>query len=297
MPNFVLGESFAIGAALCWSVGPLVAYKGVEALGSYRFSMYRFAISAAALFAIAFALGQLSFDSTRTLTYLAASGVVGVAFGEAALFQAVYLLGPRRSTLIFTLHAPLTAILGSIIFSENVTLTALLGVSLAFCGVYVAVIFRSNAEKEGGDYFKNGTFRKGLFLVGVAVICQVVGALLAKEVIDTVEPFFASFARTFSAAIAFAPVYFVMKEKRHLGELNKLGYVGLSALVSTIGGMTFLLAAFATTEIFRAVILSSLSPVFYIILMSIFRGERFHPIAWFGTILAVTGVAITVLAS
>lgn len=290
-----LGEGFALGAAFCWAVGPLVAYKGVAALGTFRFSMYRFAISAFALFSIAWALGQLDFSDARTLAMLSLSGVVGVAFGEAALFQAVYLLGPRRSSLIFTLHAPLTAILGAMIFRESVTPGSLAGVSLAFAGVYVAVIFKSSAESTGGEFDKPNAIKTGLILVALAVICQVAGALFAKEVIDNVEPFFASFTRTCAAAIAFLPVFLLLREKQSADLGNSLSFVALSALVSTIGGMTFLLAAFANTELFRAVILSSLSPVIYIILMALFKGERFPPLAWLGTVMAVTGVTVTVL--
>ena len=295
MPVPFVGESFALGAAFCWAIGPLVAYKGIAGFGTFRFSMYRFAISALALFAIAMSLGQIDTSNIRALAFLAASGVIGVAMGEAALFQAVFLLGPRRSSLIFALHAPLTAISGGVLFRETISLQSLLGVTLAFGGVYTAVIIRSQTEQSGGTYYKPEAVRFGLLLVALAVFCQVCGALLAKEVIDEVEPFFASFTRTFAAAIAFVPVFLVFKEQPKTGVSENLRFVFLSAFVSTIGGMTFLLAAFANTEIYRAVILSSLSPVIYIVLMSAFRGERFALLAWAGTIVAVLGVVVTIL--
>lgn len=292
-----VGEACAIGAALCWAVGPLIAFKGVDLLGTFWFSMYRFTLSAFALFIISLVLSQIEFGDPWTLARLAASGVIGVAAGEAVLFHAVYLLGPRRSSLIFTLHAPLTAIMGGIIFRENVTLSSVLGVTLAFSGVYTAVIFRSQAEKQGGKHYKKNAIQLGLILVFIAVVCQVFGALLAKEAISNIEPFFASFVRTFAACIAFFPIFLVRREKKSPSHNGSFQYVALSALVSTVGGMTFLLAAFATIEIFQAVILSSLSPVFYIIIMSVFRGDKFPFAAWVGTIVAVLGVIITVLLS
>lgn len=291
-----LGEGFAIGAAVCWAIGPLVAYKGVDALGTFRFSMFRFLTASVALFMIAFALGQIDVSNTRALTFLATSGVIGVAFGESALFKAVHLLGPRRSSIIFALHAPLTAVLGSVLFRETVAPLTLVGVTLAFAGVYTAVIFRSQTEKAGGIYHKPDTARLGFLLAAVAVACQVGGALLAKEAIDEVAPFFASFTRTFAAAIAFLPVFFFFREAPQAKVGDHLHLVLVSAFISTIGGMTFLLAAFANTEIVRAVILSSTAPVIYIFLVSAFRRERFPVLAWGGSIVAVFGVAITVLA-
>ncbi|PKQ12879.1 MAG: hypothetical protein CVT70_06955 [Alphaproteobacteria bacterium HGW-Alphaproteobacteria-1] len=291
-----LGEGFAIGAAVCWAIGPLVAYKGVDALGTFRFSMFRFVTASAALFIISFALGQIDASNTRALIFLAMSGVIGVAFGESTLFKAVHLLGPRRSSIIFALHAPLTAVLGSILFHERVAPLTLIGVTLAFAGVYTAVIFRSQTEKTGGIYHKPEAARLGFLLVAVAVACQVGGALLAKEAIDEVAPFFASFIRTFAAAIAFLPLFLFFREAPQAKVGTSLHLVAASAMISTIGGMTFLLAAFANTEIVRAVILSSTAPVIYIFLMSAFRRERFPVLAWVGSAVAVLGVAITVIA-
>lgn len=291
-----LGEGFALGASVCWAIGPLLAYKGVEALGTFRFSMYRFFTAALALFFIAFALGDIHLDNTRAMAYLAASGVIGVALGEAALFQAVFLLGPRRSSVIFALHAPLTAVLGSVLFREAVMPLTVLGVTLAFAGVYAAVIFRAPTEKAGGVYHKPEAARLGFLLVAVALACQVAGALLAKEVVDEVAPFFASFMRTFAATIAFLPVFLVLRGAPRARGNAHLHIVLVSALVSTIGGMTFLLAALASTGIVRAVILSSMSPVVYIFLMSVFCGEKFPLLAWIGSIVAVVGAAIAILA-
>ena len=291
-----LGEGFALGASVCWAIGPLVAYKGVEALGTFRFSMYRFFTAALALFLIAFALGDVPLGNTRAMAYLAASGVIGVALGEAALFQAVFLLGPRRSSVIFALHAPLTAVLGSVLFREAVKPLTVLGVTLAFAGVYAAVMFRAPTEKAGGTYHKPATARLGFLLVAVALACQVAGALLAKEVVDGVAPFFASFVRTFAATVAFLPVFLVLRGAPRAKGSAHLPIVLVSALVSTIGGMTLLLAALASAGIVRAVILSSMSPVIYIFLMSVFRGERFPVLAWIGSIMAVVGAAIAILA-
>lgn len=291
-----LGEGFALGAAACWAIGPLIAYKGVDAMGTFRFSMYRFIVAASVLFVITLFLGHIDLHNNRAIIFLAASGVIGVAAGEAALFQAVYLLGPRRSSVIFTLHAPLTAVIGGLLFREAVTPLTVLGVMLAFAGVYTAVIFRSRTEQAGGIYHKPEAVRRGLLMVAIAVLCQIGGALLAKEVVEEVEPFFASFIRTSAASIAFLPVFMILREQSKTTMAGARSLVVLSALVSTVGGMTFLLAAFANTAIFTAVILSSTSPVIYIFIVSILRGERFPVQAWAGSVAAVVGVAIALVA-
>ena len=289
-----IGETFALGAAFCWAIGPLIAYRGIAALGTFRFSMYRFAFSSLVLFLLSALLGQVEFLDVRSIIYLAFSGVIGVAVGEACLFQAVFLLGPRISSIIFSLHAPLTAFIGAMIFQETISLLALLGIFTAIIGVYIAIIFRTSSERIGGEFYKSELFFKGLYLAVLAVIFQIIGALLSKEVIASVGIFHASFIRTFSASLAFFPIYIYFKDRLLETKISDLKYIIISACVSTIGGMTLLLAAFASTEIFRAVVLASMSPILYIFLMSIFRGERFPVLAWGGTILAVIGVILTI---
>lgn len=295
MSHPFIGESFALGAALCWAVGPLIAYRGVEALGTIRFSQSRYCISALILFILTACFGSFDGGNVRSISLLVLSGIIGTACGETALFQAVSLLGPRRASIIFSLHAPMTALLGAVLFSESISPSNFGGVVLSVIGVYTALIFRSTSEKTGGAWHKQGKFGKGVLFACAAVAFQIIGALLAKEVSATITPFFASFLRTSSAAIAFFPVFLLLRGHKSYNpaQTAELRFVLYSALVSTVGGMTLLLAAFASTEIFRAVIIASLSPILYILIMGMTRGERFPLGAWIGTITAVCGVVLT----
>jgi drug/metabolite transporter (DMT)-like permease len=294
MPLPLLGEGFALGAAICWAVGPLIAYRGIDALGTFRFSQFRYCISAIILFVLAASFGSFDLSDGRSVVFLIMSGVVGVAFGELALFQAIYLLGPRIAPVIFSLHAPITAFLGAAIFAETISRLSFAGVLMAVAGVCTAIIFRSSSEKAGGEWHKSGKIGKGVLLAVTAVVFQVTGALLAKEVVSHMNPLFASFLRTGGAAVAFLPVFALWGERARAVQTADLRFVLYSAAVSTVGGMTFLLAAFAYTQIFRAVVITSLSPVLYILIMGIFRGERFPLGAWLGTLVAVCGVVLTI---
>lgn len=288
-----IGEFFALGAALCWAIGPLLAYAGVERLGTFRFSMMRFALSAFALGILAAATGQLTVIDSSAFWTLVASGILGVAFGEACLFQAVFLLGPRIASVVFSMHAPITALLGGILFREVVSFNQLAGIVIAAVGVTLAITFRSASEKLGGKWHKARPSSKGLILALLAVAFQVCGALLSKAGVASVEPIAASFIRTASAAIAFIPIFLLFRERDKEVSPSALKYVAYSAGISTIGGMTFLLAAFANTEIYKAVMISSLAPVLFILIMTVFGRERFPILAWCGTIMAVAGIAIS----
>lgn len=287
------GELFALGSSVCWAVGPLIAHAGVDRLGTFRFSMLRFAISAVALGMLAAATGQMAMVDLRSLSLLAASGVLGVAFGEACLFHSVFLLGPRIASILFSIHAPLTAFIGALIFDEVVKPGQFAGIALAVSGVMLAIGFRSTSERPGGRWHGARCSLPGLLLALLAVLFQICGALLSKAGVATVEPFAASFIRTAGATLAFLPVFLLLRERQKRVSMAGMKIVVCSAGISTIGGMTLLLAAFANTELYRAVILSSLAPVLYIVIMTTFAGERFPPLAWCGTIMAVIGIGLS----
>jgi drug/metabolite transporter (DMT)-like permease len=291
---FIPGEIFALGAAICWAVGPLFAYRGVEALGVFRFSQFRFLVSSVILFAIAMALNSPGSMTRQSIMALVASGVIGIAIGEGLLFKAVYYLGPRIASIIFSLHAPITAFAGAAIFGERMTPNSILGVVLAVSGVGMAIVYRSRSERAGGEWHRSGKFEIGIVAAAGAVVCQVIGALLSKEAMGEVHPIFGSFLRTVSAAIAFIPLFVLFQERDRQAKLADMKHILYSSAVSTVGGMTLLLAAFAYSDIHRAAVISSLSPVLFILIMSLVRNEKFSLGAWGGTSIAFTGVFLTI---
>jgi len=218
------------------------------------------------------------------------------------LFQAAYYLGPRMASLLFSLHAPLTAMVGAIIFQETLSGAVIIGLSLAVLGIYITMIYRPSSERRGGKWYQENGWRVGIGLAICAVFCQMAGALIAKDAMTEIEPFYAAFIRSASAMLVFFPLFLW---RRKTGARAKGGvtfsavtaigkYVMPSALISTVAGMTLLLAAFAYSPIAVAVIIAALSPVIYIAIMALAGREGFSPAVWVGTIIAFLGVALAI---
>jgi drug/metabolite transporter (DMT)-like permease len=293
MGNFG-GELAALGAAICWAIGPVVAFEGVSRLGIFRFSQLRFTVSALLLLILAVLAGQTAIADVRSIVVLSLSGIIGIALGEAALFQATYLLGPRISSILFSTHAPITAFSGAVIFQEQISVTNSLGIILCGAGVSLAILLKSKHERPGGKWYTEEASKPGLYFAGCAVVAQVVGALLTKSVAVKIDPLFGSFIRTVSAGIVFLPFFMSFKEGKGETQFSDLRYVLLSSLVSTVGGMTLLLIALAHADIYRAAVISSLSPVIFLMFMSMFGRQRFSLGIWLATILALIGVLLTI---
>lgn len=288
----MLGEASALAASLCWAIGPLVAYHGVELLGTFRFAQARFIVATAGLFALAATNNVLPNFSTPGLPMLALSGIIGIALGEASLFQAVYLLGPRRASLLYVLNAPVIAIFGSIIFDEVLSSVSIAGIIAVLIGVASAIYYRNPHETSTRSDSERS---RGLACAIAAAVCQAIGVLLAKRPLASVDPLEAALVRTIAATIAFVPIFMLFREKNRRIKIPELRYVAYSAVISTIGGMTFSLFALARTSIAYAAVLSSLSPVILIVILRVVRRQRFAVGAWIGTVLAVAGVVFIVL--
>ena len=77
------------------------------------------------------------------------SGLIGYVAGDAMLFQAFVMIGPRLSMLLMALAPVLGALLAWPLLGEHLTLQEMLGTSLALSGVAWVVMERGANEKAG----------------------------------------------------------------------------------------------------------------------------------------------------
>lgn len=87
----------ALPAATSWAIGGLIAAEPPRVLGGPRFVRIRMLYVSAALVAIAFLARRWLTVTASDWLPLATSGFVGLAFGDAALFEAFARIGPRRT--------------------------------------------------------------------------------------------------------------------------------------------------------------------------------------------------------
>ena len=66
--------------------------------------------------------------------WMALSGVIGFVLGDAALFQAFVLIGPRLAMLLMALSPVLGALLGWVLLNEELAAAGIVGIALAVSG-------------------------------------------------------------------------------------------------------------------------------------------------------------------
>ncbi len=199
----------AIAAACCWSIGPLIARKPVRELGVILFCSLRLLTSYTLLRLFCLLTDRPLLFSLHQITWIALSGFIGVFVGDSCLFYCLKKIGARKTQLIFSLHAPFTAIFAYFIYLERWSQAQFIGANLIFIGVLIAI-----SCKKTESFFANLSFYKMLlpiFIGLLAALSQATGTLLIKPVFQESESdaIAVSTLRIGIAAFAFILFYWI----------------------------------------------------------------------------------------
>ncbi|WP_052293667.1 solute carrier family 35 transporter [Azospirillum sp. B510] len=305
----MIANMAALGAALCWAAGGLIAIGPVRALGSIAFNRVRLTIVATALL-IATTLmgGWQTLDAGAALT-LALSGLLGIVVGDMALFWSLSRLGPRRNVVIYAANAPLTALLAYALLGEALGPWTVLGVALVTLGVMLAVALRSGSTHSWEAI--QGNLLAGVSVCLLAAVGQATGSIIAKPVMAAgADPIASAAVRVTTAALMFTGIGALsalrggaatVEGRSLLGGLLPRGLtpklvlqIAGNGLLGVGLGMTLLLIGLAHGNAGVVATLSALSPVLILPMMWLLTGQRPALGAWAGAAVAVAGVALIV---
>lgn len=290
----MIGELAAIGASLCWTVGPLLAIEPVKKLGSLHFARLRLPI--AFLFMALLSVPDLDQEMAGEHVFLLLlSGLLGYLIGDWLLFAGYRHIGPRRGGLIFVLNAPVTLLLGVLIFSESLEWPEILGTSLIFSGIVLALAFRN--RREGYYETIDGSLPRGVVLCILAACAQAAGTLLAKPVMEAgVSPFMANTVRLAIAAVTIVAVtVFQGRLTDYMIPRPLAAKVVFHAMLGPSLGAAAMMLALTHTTAGLAAILSALSPIFILPILQFGFKQPLNMWCWLGAMVACGGLAVIFL--
>ena len=136
------GELIAIVTVLCWTVSVQFFEAAAKRVGATPVNIIRIT-TALILFGglLLFRNGTLvpmDFPLEAWL-FLSLSGIIGFFLGDICLFKALVELGPRVALLIFSLSAPVAALIGWIFLSETYVLHQWAGMLVTLSGVGLVI--------------------------------------------------------------------------------------------------------------------------------------------------------------
>ena len=142
-----MGSIAALLTSLCWSWNSVFFSNAGKIVGSKTLNRTRL------IFAVVFlcithlfvlkSLIPLNAEGYRWF-WLGLSGIVGLVLGDAMLFQAFVLVGPRISMLVMSSVPAFSAILAWVFLKEALRLPQIIGMFITIAGIMLVVLQKNN---------------------------------------------------------------------------------------------------------------------------------------------------------
>ena len=292
-----IGELAALGTSICYSFGSLLFTFAGREIGTGLTNRTRLLI--ALLFVMALnwlTFGQLfpTNASPDRWFWLGLSGLIGFIFGDACLFEAFLLIGPRLSMLMMAFAPALSVILAWLILHEALTLQDLIIIAIIIGGI--AWVVSERAQKSGDDEVSKGDRRKHLIglLFGLgASVGQAGGYVLSKVgLADDFPALTATLMRLASAVVAIWLVTIVRgglpSSIRTLKASPRvLWVIVLASFLGPVLGVWLSLVAVQRAPVGIASTLSSLTPIILLPIVYVVYKEKISRRAIVGTVIVI----------
>jgi len=194
MPDLnALGLAAALGSAAAWAIGAFL-FKGLgDSLSPLALTLSKGICSVVMLGAASLLAGASAVDD-RSLAFLAASGVLGIALGDTFFFRALQDLSAFALVVLCTVGQVFTVVLAWLILGEKLLAISVAGIALVLAGVIIVL----RASPDGGGNTRLAGVAYGL----LSMACMAGSAILFKVGLGgTDDTLFATFVKMLAGTV------------------------------------------------------------------------------------------------
>jgi len=298
------GELAALATAFCWSFTSIFFTLSGRMVGSPVVNRTRLLLAVVMVSLMHWVLeGQLlPLDAEPSRWgWMGLSGVVGFVIGDAFLFQAFVMIGPRLSMLLMALNPVMGVVLAWALLSEELAVIELAGIFLTIGGVAWVLAERHQGTSSLPDVSPRYYLVGVLFGLGGA-LGQASGLILSKQ---GLEGDFSALSGNLMRLIASTSLIWLLaiaagKARSNFQALQArpraIRLLIGGAIAGPFIGVWLSLIAVQHAPVGIASTLMSLTPVILLPLGRVFFNEAISQRAIGGTLLAMLGTAILFLA-
>lgn len=293
-----IGELAALGTAFCWTFSSIFFELSGKRVGSLSVNYIRL-ITAFILISILtfFTRGTfLPIDaSSNNWIFLSISGFIGFFIGDLFLFQSYLEVGSRISMLIMAGSPPITALLGFLVFREELSLISLVGMAITLIGIAVVILGRDSKEEK----LKVNYSIKGIVYALLGSLGQAVGLIFSKIGMEGYNIFASTQIRIITGFISFTIFIFYLKKwddvKAAFKDRKAMTGITLGSIAGPFLGVSLSLLSLQYTSAGISSTITAIVPVTIIpISIWVFK-EKIKPKEIFGAIVTVIGVGVLFL--
>jgi drug/metabolite transporter (DMT)-like permease len=219
--------------------------------------------------------GTIHFEYLNTIIV---SGIIGIFLGDTLLFIALQKIGPRRNNILFSLAAPFTVLLNIFFLKKQMSAENLIGCFIVFIGVVIAVAFGSNKKLDHRWETVQGSIIVVIRFGILAALCQAVGLIMMKPILDLgADPIASASIRTSISCLMLSFTFFLRSKNFTSPIPFNLSILFKSIISGFLGmalGMSLLLIALQNADAGIVATLSSTSPIIVLFLIWILTKEK-----------------------
>lgn len=293
----LFGQIAAVGTAVAFSFGSTMFTMAGRLVGSPLVNRMRLLIALPMVMLLHFAftgdLLPLDAEGYRWF-WLGLSGIIGLALGDAFLFQGFVMIGPRLSMLVMALAPVLSTIMAFLFLDERLTTLEVIGILVTVGGIAWVIAERG----QGRENITRRAYIFGLLFALGGALGQAGGLVTSKlgldgefmalsgNIIRLTSATVGIWAFTLLRGTAFSSFG---RARRHP---RALMFMTGGAITGPVVGVWLSLIAVQQAPVGIASTLMSLTPIFLIPISYFVFGEKPTIRAILGTIVAFAGTAM-----
>ncbi|MBE0650212.1 MAG: DMT family transporter [Bacteroidales bacterium] len=290
-----LGEFFALGTAIFWTVSALAFESATNRVGAFAVNLIRLWFGFVFLSILSYFVRGLALPVDSTLhnwIWLGLSGVIGFIAGDYFLFSSYPLIGSRMAMLMMTLAPPVAAFFGWIFLGETISPKGLAGMVLVLSGIAIAIWNKPNSQEK----IKLKYPAKGLLFGFLGAVGQGGGIVLSKYGMGSYSAFASTQIRIIIAMIGFTLIITFLKRWKNVSNTFKnlpaIKGIVTGSFFGPFLGVSFSLLAVQNVSAGIASTIMAMVLVFIILPSVILYKQKVNFTEIAGAFLSVIGVAM-----
>jgi drug/metabolite transporter (DMT)-like permease len=286
-PQRAKGIACIVASALAFGAMAIMARAAyADGVDTPSLLALRFSIAALCLFAIV-RVRRLALPRGRDLLGVALLGGVGYGSQAATFFVALTLAPAGLVALLLYLHPALVAVLAVLFLHERMSAAKLVAMIVALAGMTLTVLPALAGEGSAAFPRLPAGVALGIAAACIYAIYIVVGTRLTARV----APLPLATVVTAAAALVFLAGSVIAGPRLPASPTGWLAVLGI-ALVSTVAAITLFFAGLALVGPTQASTLSTIEPLFTVLLAAVLLGETIAPVQLAGGALILAAAVL-----
>lgn len=292
-----MGSAFALGCAFFWAFAVILFKKAGENFSPIALNIYKSVVAMVLVGLTMVVMGIPFFPDVapRVWWILVLSGLSGITLADIFYFSALNRLGAGMVAVVECLYLPCVLGFSYILLGERMGVLGIIGSVLVLCAILVGAVPLKD--------LKSGTIGKGptlwgLCAGGLAMMFMAFGIVIAKDVLDQADVFWATFIRVTAGILGLVPIVLCHPQRMRFVREIKFSKAWLNAFPATVSGnyiaLVLWVAGMKYTTASRAGVLNQMSTIFLFILATVWLKEKMTAQRLAAIFLAATGAYLVI---